>query len=117
MKYAAREDGISLSIASAYRSVERQIEIVRGKLQAGEPLEQILRVSAPPGFSEHHTGRAVDVATPNAPPLDISFSKTEAYSWLKRHAVEFRFVLSYPEDNSHGYAFEPWHWCFRAGAV
>jgi hypothetical protein len=41
---------------SAFRSVERQAEIVRRKLAAGGRIEEILTVCAPPGFSEHHTG-------------------------------------------------------------
>jgi D-alanyl-D-alanine carboxypeptidase len=114
MRRAAHEDGIVLSIVSAYRSVERQVEIVRRKLEAGQSLEQILAVSAPPGFSEHHTGRAVDVTTPRAPILDVGFAETDAYHWLMRRAGEFHFVLSYPDSNNrHGYAFEPWHWCYE----
>jgi zinc D-Ala-D-Ala carboxypeptidase len=116
MKRDARRDGIVLSIISAFRSVDRQIEIVRRKLQAGEPLEQILRVSAPPGFSEHHSGRAVDLTTPLVPTLDIGFAESEAFQWLLRHANGFRFFLSYPENNAQGYSFEPWHWCYRSAA-
>jgi len=113
MKSGAARDGIGLSIVSAYRSVERQAEIVRRKLAAGQSLEQILAVSAPPGFSEHHTGRAVDITTPEAAPLDATFAETPAFEWLKRRAAEFRFTLSYPPDNREGYEFEPWHWCYH----
>jgi len=114
MKHAARRDGIVLSIVSAFRSVERQTEIVRRKLQAGESIEQILRVSAPPGFSEHHSGRAADLTTPLVPVLDIGFAESEAFHWLMRRADGYRFVLSYPANNPQGYAFEPWHWCYRS---
>ena len=112
MKGAAARDSIGLSIVSAYRSVLRQTEIVQRKLAAGQSLEQILTVSAPPGFSEHHTGRAVDITTPEAAPLDATFAETPAFEWLKRRAAEFRFALSYPPDNREGYQFEPWHWCY-----
>jgi zinc D-Ala-D-Ala carboxypeptidase len=110
---AARNDRIHLSIASAFRSVKRQAEIVRGKLEAGSSIEAALRVCAPPGFSEHHTGRAIDVDTPDCPPLDGAFADTEAFRWLSLHAKDFGFSLSYPEGNAQGYAFEPWHWCFH----
>ena len=111
MKRAAAGDGIALSIVSAYRSIQRQAEIVRRKLKAGKSLEQILAVSAPPGYSEHHSGRAVDLTTPQAPQLESAFAETPAFEWLERRAHEFGFVLSYPAGNPEGYEFEPWHWC------
>ena len=113
MKRAAAGDGIALSIVAAYRSVQRQTEIVRRKLAAGKSLEQILTVSAPPGFSEHHSGRAVDLTTPQAPALDSAFAETPAFEWLERRAHEFGFTLSYPAGNPEGYEFEPWHCCHR----
>ena len=110
---AARSDSVSIKIVSAFRSVDRQAEIVRGKLARGLSLEAILCVSAPPGYSEHHSGRAVDVTADNAPPLELEFENTEAFRWLSDNARKFRFHLSFPRDNRYGYAYEPWHWCFR----
>jgi D-alanyl-D-alanine carboxypeptidase len=114
MRAAARADGVDLRIASAFRSVERQAEILREKLERGQAPGRILEVSAPPGYSEHHTGRAVDVTTEGARPLEASFEQTAAYRWLGEHAGEFSFFLSYPRGNAAGYAFEPWHWCYRS---
>ena len=71
LKAAALVDGVDLYAVSAYRSIERQVQIVRGKLEAGDAIENILAVCAPPGFSEHHTGRAIDVSTPGSRTLDI----------------------------------------------
>ena len=113
MQAAARTDGVALRIASAFRSIERQAEIVRAKLARGLSLDAILEVSAPPGYSEHHTGRAVDVTTDGVRPLEIEFETTDAFRWLSRRAGEFGFLLSYPAGNGHGYAYEPWHWCHR----
>ncbi len=79
---------------------------------AGQNWEEIFRVSAPPGCSEHHTGRAVDIGTPHCKVLDEEFEQTEAFDWLVRFAGKFGFRLSYPRGNSCGYAYEPWHWCF-----
>jgi zinc D-Ala-D-Ala carboxypeptidase len=110
---AARSDGVVIRIVSAFRSVERQAEIVRAKLERGQSLQEILCVSAPPGYSEHHSGRAVDVTTDGVRPLETEFEQTAAYGWLARHAQGFGFVLSYPPQNRYGYAYEPWHWCFR----
>ena len=113
MKAAAQSDGIALRIVSAFRSIERQAEIVRAKLERGLSLDAILEVSAPPGYSEHHTGRAVDMTTDGVPALEVEFEKTNAYRWLSRRAGEFGFSLSYPAGNPHGYAYEPWHWCHK----
>ena len=117
LKAAARGEGISLSIVSAFRSVDRQADIVRRKLLAGVAIEHILTVCAPPGFSEHHTGRAVDVSTPGSRSLDVTFERTPAFGWLRANAAGFGFHLSYPEGNSSGYQYEPWHWCFLPGGI
>lgn len=110
MKGEARRAGVMLYIVSAYRSVERQARIIRRKLERGQPIEDILRVSAPPGYSEHHTGRAVDIGTRDSTPLEIGFDRTPAFAWLRDHASEFGFRLSYPPGNPGGYQYEPWHW-------
>lgn len=56
LKKAAEVDGVKLFIVSAFRSIERQAQICRSKLEAGHASEDILKVSVPPGYSEHHTG-------------------------------------------------------------
>jgi len=110
---AARSDVVVIRIVSAFRSVQRQAEIVRAKLERGLSLEEILRVSAPPGYSEHHSGRAVDLTTEGVRALEVEFENTAAFEWLSRNAQRFGFSLSYPRQNRYGYAYEPWHWCFR----
>jgi D-alanyl-D-alanine carboxypeptidase len=117
MRAAALADGIEIEIVSAFRSVDRQAEIVRDKLGGGLTPEEIFIASAPPGYSEHHTGRAVDVGTPDARALEQVFGETAAYRWLLAHAGEFSFTLSYPRGNASGYAFEPWHWCYRSNVT
>jgi D-alanyl-D-alanine carboxypeptidase len=116
MSAAARSDGLPISIVSAFRSVDRQAEIVRAKLARGLALEDILCVSAPPGFSEHHSGRAIDVTTDDVRPLEVEFEETAAFRWLSSNARRFGFFLSYPRQNPHGFAYEPWHWCFAPGS-
>ncbi|HUW50736.1 MAG TPA: M15 family metallopeptidase [Sulfuricella sp.] len=113
LKSAALSDGVSLFIVSAFRSIDRQTEIVRRKLEAGAPIEDILTVCAPPGFSEHHTGRAVDLSSPGCRSLELEFEQTSAFAWLRARASEFGYYLSYPIGNNYGYQFEPWHWCFN----
>jgi len=114
MKDGAFEVGITLVPISGFRSVERQTEIIRTKLAAGQSMEDILRTVAAPGYSEHHSGRAVDIGVPDEEPLTERFAETPAFSWLEAHASDYGFSLSFPRGNPHGIAYEPWHWCFRA---
>ena len=113
MQDAATVDGITLCPISGFRSVERQAQIFREKLARGDRLDDILRSNAAPGYSEHHTGRALDVTDSVAPPLSESFEQTQAFDWLSRHAARFGFHLSYPRGNSYGFVPEPWHWCWK----
>ena len=114
LRDAAQADGIRLRIVSAFRSVDRQAEIVRAKLSRGQPLEAILAVSAPPGYSEHHSGCAVDLTTDGVTPLEEAFEGTPAFRWLTANAGRYGFRLSFPRGNSQGYAYEPWHWRFAS---
>lgn len=113
MQRAAAGDDIPLLPISGFRSIARQARIIRRKLAAGQRIEDILRLVAAPGYSEHHTGRAIDIGTPGETDLEESFARTAAFRWLRRNAAHFGFHLSYPRGNPHGIAYEPWHWCWR----
>jgi zinc D-Ala-D-Ala carboxypeptidase len=112
MKASAAASGINLRIFSAFRSIERQAEIIRDKLEKGISLVDILRVNAPPGYSEHHTGRAIDITTDGIRSLAQEFEHTAAFRWLDENAPRFSYSLSFPRNNRYGFMFEPWHWCF-----
>lgn len=116
MREAAAREGVTLQIVSAFRSIEYQLGIVQRKLARGLSMDEILRVSAAPGYSEHHTGRSVDFTTPGFAPLEEAFEQSDAFAWLQRRAGSYRFFLSYPRGNRHGIAYEPWHWCWRPRA-
>lgn len=113
LREAAQSDGIVLELVSSFRSVRDQNRILLRKLRQGQALDAILRVNAPPGYSEHHSGCALDLAVPGEPLLTEAFEATPAFAWLVRHAPAFGFALSYPRDNRFGFIYEPWHWCYR----
>jgi D-alanyl-D-alanine carboxypeptidase len=113
MREAAAHDGINLLPLSGFRSIARQTGIIRGKLAAGQSIDAILRYVAAPGYSEHHTGRALDLGSPEHIELDEHFARTAAFRWLRRHAGAFGFHLSYPRSSPTGIGYEPWHWCWR----
>jgi D-alanyl-D-alanine carboxypeptidase len=117
MSAAAQADGAVIKIASAFRSIDRQVEILREKLAKGATLESILSASAPPGYSEHHTGRAIDITTDGVMPFEVEFENTAAFRWLSAHAARFGFVLSFPHGNRYGYQYEPWHWLYNVSSA
>lgn len=112
MKKTAASAGIELQAVSAFRSVEYQAGIFRRKLETGQSMAQILKVSAAPGYSEHHSGRALDISTPGYAALEETFENSPAFIWLKKSAGVYDFKMSYRRNNPHGMAYEPWHWCW-----
>jgi len=74
-------------------------------MAAGRTWDDLVRYVAPPGYSEHMLGIAVDLY-----PSNWRFAATPAYAWLKEHAAEYHFVESYPEFNLESFPWEAWHW-------
>jgi len=113
MKQQAALEAVELQAVSAFRAVSYQAGILHRKLDKGLSMEEILEVSAAPGYSEHHTGKAIDITTPNYPVLEEAFETSPAFQWLTDRAAEFGFHLSFPRGNRHKVAYEPWHWAWR----
>jgi D-alanyl-D-alanine carboxypeptidase len=113
MHSAALKDGVELQLVSGYRSIEYQKNLFLKKMQSGQSIDEILKVNAAPGYSEHHTGKALDLTCPGTEPLEESFEQTEAFAWLQKHAADYGFVMSFPRNNQFGLLYEPWHWCLR----
>lgn len=114
MQKKAMDEGIELHIVSAYRSAQYQKELFEKKLTKGQSIEDILKVNAAPGYSEHHSGCAIDITTPGFDPLEESFENSPAYKWLSSNARTYGFSLSFPRNNLSGMAFEPWHWKYSS---
>ena len=113
MQLAAEKDGIELQLVSAYRSVEYQKQLFIRKLSAGQSIDEILKVNAAPGYSEHHSGKALDLTCPESECLEESFELSPAFAWLQRHAADYAFKMSFPRNNVNGFLYEPWHWCYQ----
>src|SRR5690606_15939584 len=113
MQADALRDGVALEAISGYRSHDYQLGIFERKLAQGQTIEAILTVNAAPGYSEHHSGLALDIGTPGDPAAEESFEATPAFAWLQANAGAHGFALSYPRGNPHGISYEPWHWACR----
>lgn len=106
---AAEDDDVSLLVASGYRSFDEQKDVKSSHTVVyGTAANQF---SADQGYSEHQLGTTIDFTTESLAGALNGFEKTEAYSWLKKNAHTYGFILSYPEGNTY-YQFEPWHWRF-----
>ncbi|MCJ2542344.1 M15 family metallopeptidase [Thermostichus vulcanus] len=115
MNEAAQAAGIRLVPISGFRSIADQ-EFLFFQLAQSRALrpEERAAVSAPPGYSEHHTGYAIDIGDAGFPQFDTKeeFETTPAFRWLESHAARFGFELSFPRGNPQGVSYEPWHWRF-----
>ncbi len=109
----ARAVDVRLDVISGFRSLEDQRYLFFDlKAERGQTTQTRAEVSAPPGYSEHHTGYAVDFIDLAQPitELNTSFEQTQAFHWLKENAAYYGFEMSFPKDNEQNVAYEPWHW-------
>ncbi|MEL7493892.1 MAG: D-alanyl-D-alanine carboxypeptidase family protein [Cyanobacteria bacterium J06554_11] len=109
----AKAEGVRLGIISGFRTLEDQNYLYFDvKAERGQSAQTRAEVSAPPGYSEHHTGYAVDFIDEGRSEthLQESFETTAAFKWLQENAPYYNFELSFPKDNASGVAYEPWHW-------
>ena len=100
---------------SGFRSINLQDEIFYSlKSFRNQVATERARVSAPPGYSEHSTGFAIDIGDFNKPKtdFDVKFEDTEAFRWLKNNAAKYHFKLSFNKKNKH-VDYEPWHWRYE----
>ena len=115
MREEARKDGIYLVFLSGYRSINLQNDIFYSlKSIRNQEASERARVSAPPGYSEHSTGFAIDIgdATQRETDFETSFENTDVFSWLIKNAAKFHFKLSFNKDNKY-IDYEPWHWRYE----
>lgn len=114
MKEAAKHKGITIQLISSYRNFNYQKKLIENKLAKGLQLCEILKVNTLPGYSEHHTGCAVDIGNHDKESiLETCFEETEAFKWLSQEAYHFGFSMTYPKNNDSSIIYEPWHWCFN----
>ena len=115
MRKDAKKDGIFLVFLSGYRSINLQEKIFYSlKSVRNQVATERARVSAPPGYSEHSTGFAIDIGDFTKPETDfeVEFENTDAFKWLKKNAAKYHFKLSFNKNNK-SVDYEPWHWRYE----
>lgn len=115
MYNAAKEDGVTLTPCSGYRSYDLQKRNYNNKVvyyedlgyTKDEALEKAATIIMPPGSSEHNLGYAMDIVC-----VDEWFEDTDEFTWLMENAQDYGFILRYPKDKQDitKVTYEPWHW-------
>lgn len=112
--YAKTHPGKGMKSQSAYRSYSAQVSTYSGWVsRLGKKAADL--TSARPGYSEHQTGLAIDIATADSKcTLQACFAATNQGKWLAKNSWKYGFVLRYPKGQTDvtGYEFEPWHYRF-----
>jgi LAS superfamily LD-carboxypeptidase LdcB len=91
MAHAAEKAGLDLRIRSGFRSYEKQKALYKKYVRGHGNL------AARPGYSNHESGRA----------LDIYITDYRVLEWLQKHASEYGFHRTVPG--------EAWHWEYLGG--
>lgn len=112
---AAKNDGVTLEVGSAYRSAAYQASLWQSYAnQYGA--DRADRISSRPGHSDHQTGLCIDVVENNGAMDGINycteFEDSKSGKWLYEHGHEYGFILRYPKgkEDITGYNYEPWHY-------
>lgn len=111
------EVGVTFYAASAYRSYQDQETIYNGYVSAkGQAYADAYSVK--PGFSEHQSGLAVDLAATNEPD-GTEFKDTKAYTWLSSNSYDYGWILRYPQGKTQitGYDYEAWHYRYVGSSL
>ncbi|MBR0509338.1 MAG: M15 family metallopeptidase [Clostridia bacterium] len=115
MAAAAKADGVQLTIAAGYISLERQAEMFAAEtdrltakgMDAAAAAAEAAYTVLPAGCSENNLGIAVDLGW-----FDGSFADSPVYAWLCAHAGEYGFIERYTKEKEEitMVSAAPWHW-------
>lgn len=102
--YKAYCGKVNIMINAAYRSIEDQTAIFA---------EKGADIAANPGYSEHHSGYALDICIYENG-KGRTFADEEPYRWIPQNCAKYGFIRRYPDGKTAltGITFEPWHYRF-----
>jgi len=114
LKEDLEKEGVYIDLDSARRTVAQQQDIMDRFIEKyGE--DYAAKTVAQPGYSEHHTGLALDLYL-NVDGKDVIYNEdlvTYPEIWAKIHEklADHGFILRYLKNKEYitGYAYEPWH--------
>ncbi len=99
-----------VNIISGYRTFDSQKSLYDRRVES-EGVEATDKYTALPGFSEHHSGYAVDFAIYTSEGLYYDFYGQDEYKWVLDHCYEYGFIERYQKEKKEltGFEAEPWH--------
>ncbi len=108
--FYARSGLEDVMVISGWRDPEKQ-ETLYGEdlLETGKTDSTLV---AKPGYSEHHTGLALDFGLlPKSDGFGRSYDGEGEYAWINENCGDYGFILRYPADKMEitGIEYEPWH--------
>lgn len=120
-------EGLVFWVASGYRSMERQRELLDEDIEAlmrrgsspSEAYEEVVQETMPVGCSEHATGLAVDIVAKDYQILDEKQERTEEIQWLQENCSRYGFILRYPKgkEDITKVSYESWHFRYVGKAA
>jgi D-alanyl-D-alanine carboxypeptidase len=108
---AARADGYTLYLKSAYRSWQTQNTMYYNRLKKNKGKDD--GWVSKPGASDHQTGLGCDVVPKSwkSKAMNSKMAKEPECQWMAEHCQEYGFIIRYPEDKQDvtEINYEPWH--------
>ena len=114
LKTDLEKEGVFIELDSVYRSVAEQQKLWDDWTKE-KGLEYVQKYVAVPGYSEHHTGLAIDICIKKNGELvyenDDMIAEREIFAKIHQKLADYGFILRYLEgkDAITGYSYEPWH--------
>ena len=116
--FYAETENRNIMVNSGYRSEKQQQQVYeeKEKLNGAEYAEKYVQK---PGYSEHHTGYAMDLAVYDEGDLEVegdeamwTFDGKGEYFWVDQNCADYGFVLRYSasKEDVTGIAYESWHY-------
>jgi len=97
-------------VVSGFRDFDTQKSVYDSRVQSQGQEQAALFVSVP-GYSEHHTGMAVDLSVYTDAGVGKALGDVEQCAWITENAYKYGFIIRYPADKVDitGIGYEPWH--------
>ena len=114
LKENLEKEGVFIGLDGALRTLKRQEEITEEFLEK-YGADYAAKIVAKPGYSEHHSGLALDlyliVDGKNIINNEDLVQYPKVLEKVHQKLAEYGFILRYPKHKEHitGYAYEPWH--------
>ena len=114
LKASLEKEDVYIELDSVFRSVKEQQELWDNWTKE-KGIDYVKKYVAVPGYSEHHTGLAIDICIKKKGKLiyenEDMIKEKEIFKKIHNKLADYGFILRYPEgkDDITGYSYEPWH--------